>query len=62
MLVTRDISQILDGPLPKSTTALHTIWDKHSGSLSESSDAKDRIIESIESVRADTHQLLHELR
>ncbi len=59
--VIRDISQILDGPLPESTTALHAAWDDYSSDLDESDAAKDQIIDSIEAVRADALQLLREL-
>ena len=61
VLVIRDISQILDGELPGSTASLYATWNEYSDQLNESSVAKDQIIESIESVRADALDLLREL-
>ena len=61
VLVIRDISQILGGALPESTAALHATWNDHSNQLDESGAAKDRVIHSIEAVRADTLELLREL-
>ena len=61
VLVIRDISQVLDNPLPESTAQLHATWDKHSPRLDESSEAEDAIIASIEAVREDAVQLLRDL-
>lgn len=61
VIVIRDISQILDTPMPQSTQALHETWNQHSNQLEDSAVAKDMIIESIEIVRADALQLLREL-
>ena len=61
VLVVRDISQILDGPLPQSTRELHQIWDEFSPGLDSSSEAKEAIIEAIESVRSDALILLQRL-
>ena len=61
VLVIRDICQILEGPLPESTTDLHATWNKNSNNLADSVEAKDAIIDSIEAVRADALALLQEL-
>ena len=61
VLVVRDISQILDGPLPQSTQALHQTWDEFSPGLDSSGEAKEAIIEAIESVRSDALILLQRL-
>lgn len=61
VIVIRDISQILDGPLPEATTALHATWSEHWDNLDSSTDAKDSVIDAIEVVRADALELLHEL-
>ena len=61
VIVTRDISQILDGPLPESTEALYSAWEAHSDDLDSSAAAKDAVIENIEAVRSDALELLREL-
>jgi hypothetical protein len=61
VLVIRDISQILDGAVPASATQLHMVWDKHSGQLDVSTEAKNAIIDAIEAVRGDALDLLQEL-
>jgi len=61
VIVIRDISQILDGPLPASTGALHRTWNEYSDDLDTSADAKQVIINAIEVVRADALKLLQQL-
>ena len=61
VLVVRDISQILDGPLPQSTQELHQTWDEFSPGLDSSGEAKEAIIGAIESVRSDALILLQRL-
>lgn len=61
VLVIKDISQILGGGLPESTTRLHQVWNEHSAQLDESSDAMNAIIEAIEAARADAVELLQAL-
>lgn len=61
VLVIRDISQILDGPLPQSTQVLHKTWDDHSPDLDSSEEAKETIIAAIETVRLDALILLQQL-
>ena len=59
--VIRDISQILDEPMPASTRELHAIWANNSDDLDTSAAAKDAIINGIAKVRADALQVLREL-
>lgn len=61
VLVIRDISQILDGQVPESTRALHAVWTEHSDRLDTSTEAKDNVIDAIDSVRADALELLRAL-
>ncbi len=44
VLIVRDISQILDGPLPQSTQVLHKTWKEFSPGLGNSGAAKEAII------------------
>ncbi len=61
VLVIRDICQILEGPLPSSTTNLHATWEKYSDDLDTSRAANDAIIAAIKNVRQDTLELLEML-
>ena len=61
VLVMKDISQILDDPLPASTASLLQIWDENSEDLDTSRDAEQAIIAAISSVRSDALALLQEL-
>jgi hypothetical protein len=61
VIVMRDVSEILDDPLPQSTRALHSTWGNYAHELDLSEQAKDAIIDSIEVVRGDALQLLREL-
>lgn len=61
VLVIKDISQILEGPLPQSTAALWKTWDEHSDNLENSKAAETTIIDAINVVRADALALLQEL-
>ena len=61
VLVVRDISQILDGPLPQSTQVLHKTWTEFSPDLDKSEDAKEAIILAIDAIRSDALILLQRL-
>jgi hypothetical protein len=61
VLVIKDISQILDDPLPESTRTLWKTWDEYSDSLQSSKVAEEAIIDAINVVRADALALLEEL-
>ena len=61
VLVIKDISQILEDPLPESTQALWMTWDEYSDKLENSSAAEDAIIDAINVVRTDALALLQEL-
>jgi hypothetical protein len=61
VLVIRDISQILNDPLPESTKALWETWDEQAGALENSKRAEEAIIDAINVVRADALALLKEL-
>ena len=61
VLVIKDISQILEGPLPQSTAALWKTWGEYSDNLENSKVAETTIIDAINVVRADALELLQEL-
>ena len=61
VLTVRDISQILDAPLPRSADSLRTTWESHWRALPDSKDSKDAIEAGIESLRGDTLAMLKAL-
>lgn len=61
VLVIKDVSQLLDDPLPKSSEALWQTWEEHSKQLDSSRDAEKSIINAINVVRNDSLALLKEL-
>ena len=61
VLLIKDISQILNGPLPKSTELLFTTWNEQSVNLASNREAEQAIINAINVVRADALALLQEL-
>ena len=61
VIVIRDISQILDDPMPESTRTLHAVWSDNSGQLDTSTEAKENVIDAIEEVRTDALELLQAL-
>ena len=61
VITLRDISQILDGPLPESAAALHATWNDHWQALPNEKAAKDAIEDSIELLRSDTLVMLKSL-
>lgn len=61
VLVIKDISQILEEPLPDSTQQLWIIWNDSSKQLADSRAAEEAIIDAINVVRADALALLEEL-
>ena len=61
VLVMKDISQILDDPLPASTGKLLNVWEQHSDDLDTSRESEQIIIAAIESVRSDALALLQHL-
>ena len=61
VLSIRDLAQIAEGQVPASAMTLFDVWSADHDSLGESREAKDRIIESLESVRESTHDVLRSL-
>ena len=61
VLVLRDISQVLDDPLPASTQGLWKTWDDLSADLDTSREAEKAIVDAINQVRSDTLELLAQL-
>jgi len=60
-LTIRDISMIATGALPDSADRLFEVWQRDSGSLGSSDDAKNRIESALEEIRRDTHDVLRSL-
>ena len=61
MLTVRELSQILEPPLPDSSNELHATWQEHWSSLGKSQESADAILTSIDDVRDATRQLLRNL-
>lgn len=60
-LTIRDISMIATGAVPGSADRLFEVWQRDSGSLRSSDDAKNRIESALEEIRRDTHDILRSL-
>ena len=60
-LTIRDISMIATGAVPDSADRLFEVWQRDSGSLGSSDDAKNRIESALEEIRRDTHDILRSL-
>ncbi len=61
VLTIRDLSQVLETPLPDESRNLVSIWDEHWSNLGEVQSSADAILAGIESVRAETLELLGNL-
>ncbi len=61
VLTIRDIAQVADGAVPEATRDLYETWNSDYDKLGSKDEAKDRIIDAIEQVRRDTHDVLKSL-
>ena len=61
VLTIRDISNILDQPMPQSAEDLWRVWNANHKELEDSTAAKDAVIDAIEQTRQDTLTLLQHL-
>jgi hypothetical protein len=61
VLTTRDLAQLMDGSVSASATRLWQVWDEDHIHLGTDVKAKNRIIEALEDVRKDTHEVLTSL-
>ena len=61
VLTIRDISNILDEPMPQSAEDLWRVWNANHKELEDSTEAKDAVIDAIEQTRQDTLTLLQHL-
>ena len=61
VLTIKDISNILDEPMPQSAEDLWRVWNANHKELTDSTDAKDAVIDAIEQTRKDTLTLLQAL-
>lgn len=61
VLIIRDIATILDAPLPQASESLRATWEAHWADLGDSTEAKDAIEESIQSLRGDLLAMLNAL-
>ena len=61
VLTIRDISNILDEPMPQSADDLWRVWNANHKELEDSTEAKDAVIDAIEQTRQDTLTLLKHL-
>ena len=58
VLTIRDLSMILEAPLPATTEGLYETWDAHWQGLGKDSVSAEAILDNIEDVRNDTRELL----
>lgn len=61
VLTIKDLSRVLEGPVPATAEQLWTVWGKDFEGLGSDDQSKDRIVEALEAVREDTHALLRSL-
>ena len=61
VLTIKDISTILDAPMPESAAQLWRVWDENSPRLHNDREAMNNIKEAIEKCRADTLIVLQAL-
>ena len=61
VLTIRDLSTVLESPVPESSKEIVAIWGGNWSRLGDSQDSADAIISGIEKVRADTLVLLGDL-
>ncbi|MDH3410746.1 MAG: hypothetical protein OEN51_15415 [Gammaproteobacteria bacterium] len=61
VLIIRDITTILEEPLPQASESLRATWAAHWANLGDSTEAKDAIEDSIESLRGDLLAMLSAL-
>lgn len=61
VLMIKDISTVLDEPMPESASKLWMVWETNSQDLATSRQANDAIKLAIEKCRADTLHVLQEL-
>lgn len=61
VLTIRDLSQILEAPLPAASATLVATWGEHWDKLGESQQSADAILADVESLRDDTLELLQML-
>lgn len=61
VLAIRDLSQILDGEVPVSAQRLYQTWETEWNALGPDNASYRKIIDAIEAVRRDTHELLLDL-
>lgn len=58
VLTVRDLSLLASGSVPDSAATLYEVWNSDYKKLGESMAAKDRIIDALEAVRRDLHDVL----
>lgn len=61
VLTIKDLSQILEEPLPESATELWKVWDKNFSGLGSDKVKYEKIIVALDEVREDAHSLLKSL-
>ena len=61
VLAIRDLSRILDGDVSASSLQLYQTWEAEWGALGPDNASYRKILDAIEAVRSDTHDLLVDL-
>lgn len=58
VITIRDVSTVLDAPMPDTAAVLFEVWNDNNEKLADNSVAKDAIIHAIEQCRSDSLALL----
>ncbi len=61
VLTIKDLSQVLERPLPETAAELLQVWDDNFEGLGSDDESRRRIVDALEATRADVHALLRSL-
>ena len=61
VLTIRDLSQVAEGSVHESTATLFDVWNSDYKKLGKDNDAVKRVIDALEAVRRDVHEVLRNL-
>ena len=61
VLTIKDLSQVLEQPVPETSAELLQVWDDNFEGLGSDDGSRKRIVDALEAVRADVHALLRSL-
>jgi hypothetical protein len=61
VLTIRDISKIAAGEVPDSAENLYEVWNANYDELGSNVEAKNKVLDALERLRSDTHEVLRNL-